>query len=103
MANNEVWKLIEPPKNCKPIGCKWVYKIKKNSKERIECFKVRFFAKSFIQKQKIDYTETFSPVFSKDSFRIIIALVAHSNLELHQIDIKTTFLNDDLTKKVYMK
>ena len=46
--------------------------------------------------------ETFSPVSTKDSFRLIIALVAHFDLELHQIDVKTAFLNGDLSEEVYM-
>ena len=50
----------------------------------------------------IDYNETFSPVSCKDSFRIIMALVAHYDLELHQMDIKTTFLNRNLEENVYM-
>jgi hypothetical protein len=38
---------------------------------------------------------------SKESFRIVMALVAHFDLELHQMDVKTTSLNADL-KDVYM-
>ena len=38
----------------------------------------------------------------KDSFRIIMTLVAHFDLELHQIDIKTVFLNDDIEEEIYM-
>jgi hypothetical protein len=59
-------------------------------------------AKRFTQREDIDYTETFSPVSCKDSLRIIMALVAHYDLELHQIDVKTTFLNGDLLENVYM-
>ena len=55
-----------------------------------------------LRKEKTDYNETFSPVSYKDSFRIIMALVAHYDLELHQMDVKTTFLNGDLEKNVYM-
>jgi hypothetical protein len=58
--------------------------------------------KGFTQREEIDYNETFSPVSSNDSFRIIIALVAHYNLELHQINVKMTFLNRDLYENVYM-
>jgi hypothetical protein len=60
-------------------------------------------AKGFTQREGIDYNETFSPVSCKDSFRIIMALVAHFDLELHQMDVKTTFLNGDLEESVYMK
>jgi hypothetical protein len=59
-------------------------------------------AKGFTQREEIDYNETFSRVSSKDFFRIIMALVVHYNLELHQIDVKTTFLNGDLYENVYM-
>ena len=44
----------------------------------------------------------FSPVSCKDSFRIIIALVAHYDLELHQMNVKTTFLKGDLEENIYM-
>jgi hypothetical protein len=59
-------------------------------------------AKRFTQREGIDYNETISPVSFKDSFRIIMALVAHYNLELHQMDVKTAFLNGDLYENVYM-
>jgi hypothetical protein len=59
-------------------------------------------AKSFTQREGINYNEMFSQVSCKDSFRIMMALVAHYNLELHQMDTKMTFLNGDLEKNVYM-
>ena len=59
--------------------------------------------KGYTQKEGVDYTETFSPVSSKDSFRIIMALTAHFNLELHQMDVKIAFLNGDLYEEVYMQ
>jgi hypothetical protein len=60
-------------------------------------------AKGFTQREEVDYNETFSPVSCKDSFIIIMALVAHFDLELHQMDAKTAFLNGYLEEKVYMK
>ena len=59
-------------------------------------------AKGFTQKEGIDYKETFSPVSSKDSFRIIMALVAHYDLELHQVDVNTVFLNGNIDETIYM-
>ena len=59
-------------------------------------------AKCFTQKGGIDYKETFSLVSKKDSLRIIMALVAHFDLKLHRMDVKTVFLNGSLEEKVYM-
>jgi hypothetical protein len=58
--------------------------------------------KGFTQGEGIDYKETFSLVSCKDSFRIIMALVVHYDLELHHLDIKTAFLNWDLNENIYM-
>ena len=86
----------------KPIGCKWIFKTKKDSKGNMERYKARLVAKGFTQKEGINYKETFSPVSSKDSFRIIMALVTHFNLELHQMDVKIAFLNGDIDETIYM-
>jgi hypothetical protein len=84
------------------VGCKWIYKTKYDSKGNIKRFKTRLVAKGFMQREGIDYNEIFSPVSCKVSFRIIMMLVAHYNLELHQMDVKITFLNGDLLENVYM-
>ena len=59
-------------------------------------------AKGFTQREGIDYNETFSPVSCKNSFRIIMALIAYYDLEIHQMDTKTAFLNGDLEENIYM-
>jgi hypothetical protein len=76
--------------------------MKCDSKGNIKIFKARLVAKGFTQREGINYTETFFPVSWNDSFRIIMALLAHYDLELHQIDVKTTFLNEDLLESIYM-
>jgi hypothetical protein len=102
MSTNKVWDLVEIPQGAKIVGCKWVYKTKYDSKGNIERFKARLIAKGFTQREGIDYNEIFSPISSKDSFRIIMALVAHFNWELHKMDVKTAFINGDLQEDVYM-
>ena len=79
-----------------------MYKTKRDSKGKVEKFKARLVAKGFTQIEGVDYEATFSPVSSKDSFRVIMALVAHFDMELHQMDVKTAFLNGDLNEEVYM-
>ena len=88
MSANKVWDLEEIPKGAKIVGCKWVYKTKCDSKGNIERFKARLVAKGFMQREGIDYNKTFSPVSCKDSFRIIMGLVAYYDLELHQMDVR---------------
>ena len=103
MASNRVWDLVELSDGIKSIGCKWVFKMKKDSLGNIERHKARLVAKGFNQRERINYTETFSPVSKKYSLRIIMALVAHFDFDLHQMDVKTTFLNGNLEEEVYMK
>jgi hypothetical protein len=81
MSSNDVWDLVEIPKGAKTVGCKWVYKIKRNSRGNIEKYKARLVEKGHTQIEGIDYNETFSPVSCKDSFIIIMVLVAHFDLE----------------------
>ena len=58
--------------------------------------------KDFTQKEGIDYKKTFSLVSSKESFKIIMALAAHFDLKLYQMDVKTTLLNGDIDGTIYM-
>ena len=102
MSDNDVWELVDLPKVYKPIGCKWVFKTKRDNKGNVERYKTRLVAKEYTHREGIDFIETFSPISTKDSFRLIMALVAHFDLELHQMDVKKTFLNSDLSEEVYM-
>ncbi|RDY12085.1 hypothetical protein CR513_03171, partial [Mucuna pruriens] len=72
-----------------------IFKTKKDSKRNIERYKARL-------KEGTNYKETFSLVSSKDSFRIIMTLVAYFDLELHQMNIKIAFLNGDINETIYM-
>jgi hypothetical protein len=62
----------------------------------------RLVAKGFIQREDIDYHEIFSPVSTKDSFRIIMVLMGHFDLELQHKDVKIVFLNGEQLESVFM-
>ncbi|KAL9274273.1 Retrovirus-related Pol polyprotein from transposon TNT 1-94-like protein [Drosera capensis] len=102
MQDNKVWELVQLPEGAKPVGCKWVFKSKRDANGNVERYKARLVAKGYTQIEDVDYKETFSPVSSKDSFRTIMALVAYFDLELYQMDVKTAFLNGDIEETIYM-
>ena len=102
MKDNEVWDLVELTEGVKSIGCKWIFKTKRDSKGNFERYKARLVAKGFTQKEDIDYKEIFSPLSSNDSFRTIMTLVVHFDLQLHQMDVKIAFLNGDIEETIYM-
>nr|GEV00914.1 putative zinc finger, CCHC-type [Tanacetum cinerariifolium] len=102
ISKNNVCELAELPKGAKPVGCKWVYKTKLDPNGNVKRYKACLVAKGYTQKEGVDYKETFSPVSRKDSLRIVVALVAHFDLELHQMDVKMAFLNGDLHEDVYI-
>jgi hypothetical protein len=84
MSANQVSKLEEIPKVSKTVGYKWVYKIKRDYKRNIDKFKTRPVTKGFTQNEGIYYNKTLSLVSSKYSFRIIMTLVVHYDLELYK-------------------
>jgi hypothetical protein len=90
---NEVWEIVPRPKSKDVVSSKWLFKIKHVVDGSIEEHKARFVARGFSQKEGIDYEETFTPVARYTSIRTIIALAAKMKWKLHQMDVKTAFLN----------
>ena len=103
IQSNKVWELVELPEGKKPIGCKWVYKIRKGADGEIDRYKARLVAKGFSQQHGFDYDETFSPVARFESLRLLLALAVQSGLTVHQMDVTTAFLNGTLKEEVYMQ
>jgi hypothetical protein len=85
------------------VSSKWIYKIKHDVDGSIEKYKARFVAHGLSQKEGIEYEETFSRVAKYTSIRAIIALATKMKWKLHQMDVKTTFLNGVIKEEVYIE
>ena len=85
LIENKTWDLVEPPVGCKPIGCKWLLKVKHTSTGEIEKFKGRLVAKGYSQRYGIDYVETFSPVVKFSSIRALLAYAVENDMQIHQM------------------
>jgi hypothetical protein len=93
IIKNDVWEIVPKQKSKDVVSSKWLFKIKHVVDGSIEKYKEKFVARGFSQKEGIDYEEMFSPVARYTSIRTIIALAAKMKWKLHQMDMKTAFLN----------
>jgi hypothetical protein len=100
---NQVWDLVDPPPRCKPIGTKWVWKNKEGERGKVVRNKSRLVAQGFSQKEEIDYEKTFAPVARLEAIRILLAFSMAKGFKLHQMDVKSAFLNGVLEEEVYVR
>jgi hypothetical protein len=94
------WVEAPTPQGRKLVGCKWVYKTKRDASGSIAKYKARIVAQGYSQIEGIDYDETFSPVARLTSLRLLMAVVSSKGLKLHQMDADTAFLNGKLDEEV---
>ena len=90
------------PTGRKLVGCKWVLRKKYKADGSLDKYKARLVAKGFTQQLGVDFVDTYSPVAKFTSVRIIMIVAARLDLKLHQLDVKTVFLNGDLKEEIYM-
>ncbi|KAK1430741.1 hypothetical protein QVD17_13699 [Tagetes erecta] len=102
LHRNNTWVLTDLPPGRKPIGSKWLYKIKYKPDGQIGRYKARLVAKGYSQREGLDFQETFSPVVKMVTVRCVMCLAVQHDWPLYQLDVDNAFLYGDLTEDVYM-
>jgi hypothetical protein len=85
------------------LRTKWVWKNKEGEKGEVVRNKSRLVAQGFSKKEGTDYEETFAPVARLEAIRILLAFSMAKVFKLHQMDVKTAFLNGVLEEEVYVR
>ena len=103
LVDNGTFELVSLPPGKRAIGCRWVFKVKRNADGTVERYKGRLVAQGFSQRPGFDFTETFAPTPKWSALRAVLAIAALEDLELESVDISSAFLNGTLKEEVYMK
>lgn len=102
IEKNGTWNLTELPPCQKVIGLKWIYKLKKDATGKIIKHKARLVAKGYTQEHGKDYEEVYALVTLLETVRLLLALAAKNDWQVHHLDVKIAFLDGDLTEEVYV-
>ncbi len=102
LKDNETFELTTLPEGRKAVGSRWVYDLKFNPNNETR-YKARFVAKGYSQEAGIDYHETFSPTTRITSVRTLMQLAVQHDLVVHQMDVKTAYLNAPIDCEIYVE
>ncbi len=103
LLKNETWVLVDPSHDRKVLQERWVYRWKLGQDGKIIHHKARWVVKGYEQTEGIDYFETFAFVVKAATVRLLYAVAAERDWEIEQMNVKTTFLYEDLEEEVYVK
>ena len=96
---NDTWDPVPPPEGKNIVGSCWILKVKHDKNGSVDHFKARLVAQGYSQVRGVDYDKVFSPVSRNTSVISLLALANAHDLEIHQMDVKTAFLNGSLDCK----
>jgi hypothetical protein len=100
---NQIWTLVDPPRDVNVIGTKWVFKNKQGEDGEVVRNKARLVAQGYSQVEGLDFGETFASVACLEAIRILLVFVASKGFKLYQMDMKSAFLNGVMQEEVYIR
>jgi len=105
LMEHGTWEVIPKLEDANVVGCKWVFKIKKDENGAIAKYKAQLIAQGFMQEWGVNYTETYTPVTHLSSIRLALTLTTRYDYEIHQVNVKGAYLNGDLleNEQIYLK
>lgn len=103
LEKNNTWELQDLLEEKEVMGLKWVYKVKCKTNGTVKKFKARLVAGGYMQREGVDFEETFSPVARFNTIRSVLAIAAHQKWNVYQFYVKSAFLNGVLNEEVYVE
>ena len=100
IVKNEIWELDLRPKDIDVIGTKWVFKNKMNEQVEVVRNKAKLFCKGYLQQQDINYEETYATMARMEVARMFLVYAASKNFKVYQMDVKSTFMNEELEEEI---
>ncbi|XP_039048921.1 uncharacterized mitochondrial protein AtMg00820-like [Hibiscus syriacus] len=94
LLTNNTWRIVELPAGMKAIGCKWLFKVKKNADGSVERLKTKLVTKGYYQISSFDLMDTFSPVVQFSTVNIMLSLVVTYNWKIRQVDVNNALKLD---------
>jgi hypothetical protein len=98
---NQVWTLVDPPRDVNVIGTKWVFKNKQGEDGEVVRNKTHLVAQGYSKVEGVDFGETFTSVARLEAIRILLAFAASKGFKLNQMNMKSVFLNGVIQEEVY--
>lgn len=102
LIRNETWVLVPPDQATNFVGCKWVFRVKRNADGPISVYKGMLVAKGFNQRAGIDFKETLNPVIKPAMVNKLISLTVSFGWDITQLDVSNASLNGTFDETLYM-
>jgi hypothetical protein len=103
IEKNNTWDMVQIPEGKNVIGSKWIFKNKLNEQGQVIRNKARLVCKGYAQIEGLDFDEPFVPVERLEAITMFLAYACHKRFKVYQMDVKSAFLNGDLSEEVYME